>query len=49
MRNFQVCNVKVVVSKSFDSALEKVALNLQLEDLMDGVKVAQVVGEGLVS
>ena len=44
-----MCNVKVVVSKSFDFALEKVALNLQLEDLMDGVKVAQVVGEGLVS
>ena len=44
-----MCNVKVIVSKSFDVAIEKVALNLRLEDLMDCVKVAQVVGEGLVS
>ena len=44
-----MCNLKVVVSKSFDVAIEKVALNLHLEDLMDGVNVKQVVGEGLVS
>ena len=44
-----MCNLKVVVSKSFDVAIEKVALNLHLEDLRDGVNVKQVVGEGLVS
>ncbi len=44
-----MCNLKVVVSKSFDVAIEKVALNLHLEDLMDGVNVKQVVGAGLSS